>query len=151
MPESPILLGVATLPALRSGLYSTLADANDALGNALFMRPRTLAAHPWSAYKPLRAIADMLDRTGWAEAGDPPGVPSNADAIQIATPAEAKLAIDALTTELETKRYQATDLDGTDDHAKLLAAQQNIGRIQRLLAGLEAAATAAGLIHKPAR
>lgn len=146
---SPITIGVAALPALRSGLYLKLNEVDDALDESLMDSTPSLEDHPWSVVMRIRAVADLLDKVGWAEPGAPAGVPTNDEPIQIESAGEAQLLIDALRLQIEDQETQAEDIQTTGRHDAILAAQQRIRSTQRILAGRQAAIATAKL-HKTA-
>lgn len=143
--SSPITLGRAALPALRSGLYIHLEEVDGELEPALWSTEHTLEEHPWSIFCRMRAIGDLLDKVGWAERDAPEGVPRNDKPVQIATQGEAAIVIAALAAKLDVALDNAADPQRTD-HAAILAAQRAASAVRRILTGTEAAALASGLL-----
>lgn len=143
--SSPITLGRAALPALRSGLYIQLEEVDGELEPALWSTKHTLEQHPWSIFCRMRAIGSLLDKVGWAERGAPKGVPHNDKPVQITNPDEAIIVIAALTAKLDIALDNAADPVRTD-HATILAAQRTASTIRRILTGTQAAASATGLL-----
>jgi hypothetical protein len=143
--SSSITLKGTALELLRSGLYLKLDQVDGELEPAMWDTKHTLEAHPWSIFQRMRAIGDLLDKVGWAERGAPAGVPRNNGPVQITTPEEAAIAIEALTERLEVAQDNAADPVRTDA-AGILAAEQAAARVERVLTNTEAAAVAAGLL-----
>lgn len=143
--SSSITLKGEALELLRSGLYLTFDQVGGELEPTIWETKHTLEGHPWSIFQRMCAIGDLLDKVGWAEAGAPAGVPSNSGPVQIATPEEATIAIEALTAQLEVAQDNAADPVRTDA-AEILAAKRAAARVKRILVHTKAAAVAAGLL-----
>lgn len=143
--SSSITLKGTALELLRSGLYLKLDQVGGEMEPAMWETKHTLEGHPWSIFQRMRAVGDLLDKVGWAERGAPAGVPRNDGPVQITTPEEATIAMEALTERLEVAQDNAADSVRTDA-TEILAAERAAARVERIVTDTEAAAVAAGLL-----